>query len=86
MTSRKPPPIVTFNTGAQLLVDEGLVDSITPDGLRYIARHDPDWPFGPGRRHPYVEAGNARGMETGPFREFFQSGPRRGGRGRPKQS
>jgi hypothetical protein len=78
----KSPTFVTFTTGAQLLIDEGLVDSITPDGLRYIARTDKRWPFGdkPGR-HPYVMVGNARTMETGVFLEFFKAGPPRGGRG-----
>lgn len=76
------PPFVTFSTGAQLLIDEGLVDSITPDGLRYIARTDEAWPFGdePGR-HPYVMIGNARTMEKGIFLAYFKAGPPRGGRG-----
>lgn len=78
----KLPPFVTFKTGPQLLIDEGLVESITPDGLRYIARKDDTWPFGddPGK-HPYVMVGNARTMETGVFLEFFKAGPPRGGRG-----
>ncbi|MFJ9799856.1 hypothetical protein [Streptomyces sp. NPDC101145] len=75
------PPVVTFATGAPLLVQLGLVGTITPDGLRYIARTDPDWPFGPGRQHPYIQVGNARGMETRVFLAFFASGPARGGRG-----
>ena len=76
------PPFVTFTTGAQLLIDEGLVESITPDGLRYIARTAKDWPFGdePGQQ-PYVKVGNARTMETGRFLEYFKAGPARGGRG-----
>lgn len=78
----KTPPFVTFTTGAQLLIGEGLVESITPDGLRYIARKAKDWPFGdePGR-HPYVMVGNARTMETGVFLAYFENGPTRGGRG-----
>lgn len=84
--SPKEPPFVTFKTGAQLLIDEGLVESITPDGLRYIARNAKDWPFGdePGR-HPYVMVGNARTMETGVFLTYFRSGPSRGGRGPNKK-
>lgn len=76
------PPIVTFATGAPLLMQMGLVESITPDGLRYIARTRDDWPFGEGRKHPYVPAGNARGMETHAFLAYFRSGPVSGGRGR----
>ncbi|MGW0948525.1 hypothetical protein ACWD4O_39045 [Streptomyces sp. NPDC002623] len=76
------PPFVTFTTGALLLIEQGLVDSITPDGLRYIARTDTGWPFGekPGRL-PYVQVGNARTMETGAFLAYFKEGPPRGGRG-----
>lgn len=81
------PPFVTFTTGAALLADRGLVQSITPDGLRYIARTADDWPFGdkPGQL-PYVMAGRARTMETGKFLTYFKQGPTRGGRGlKPKQ-
>lgn len=82
MTHQNPPVFVTFTTGAQLLIDEGLVESITPDGLRYIARKDDAWPFGDGQgQHPYVMVGNARTMETGVFLDFFKAGPSRGGRG-----
>lgn len=80
--TRNDPPFVTFTTGAQLLIDEGLVESITPDGLRYIARTAADWPFGDGReKHRYVMVGNARTMETGVFLAYFKAGPARGGRG-----
>ncbi|MGW5003264.1 hypothetical protein ACWEP8_37050 [Streptomyces hydrogenans] len=75
------PPVVTFATGAPLLIKLGLVGTITPDGLRYIARSDRDWPFGPGRQHPYLPVGNARGMSTREFLAFFAHGPARGGRG-----
>ncbi|WP_030756621.1 hypothetical protein [Streptomyces sp. NRRL F-5135] len=77
------PPFVTFRTGAELLVRLGLADSITADGLRYIARNAQDWPFGDGpNQMPYVMAGRARTMETGVFLAQFQNRPRPGGRGR----
>jgi len=78
------PPFVTFTTGAALLVELDLVDTITADGLRYIARTDPQWKFGDGPGQiPYVTAGGVRTMETGIFLSMFQSDrPRRGGRGR----
>lgn len=79
------PPIVTFTTGAPLLIELGLVESITPDGLRYIARTRDDWPFGlpgDGRAYEYVPVGNARTMATGPFLDYFRAaGHPRGGRG-----
>lgn len=80
------PLFVTFKTGPALLMERGLVDSITPDGLRYIAREVNSWPFGdkPGRI-PYGRVGNARTMETGTFLSYFKEGPRRGGLGnKPK--
>lgn len=78
------PSFVTFTTGAPLLVDLGLVDNITPDGLRYHARKNPDWwRFGDRPDQiPYVMVGPVRTMETGAFIEMFKDGPRRGGRGR----
>lgn len=80
------PSFVTFTTGAPLLVELGLVDSITPDGLRYHARKNPDWwRFGDRPDQiPYVMVGPVRTMETGAFIEMFKDGPRRGGRGRKK--
>jgi hypothetical protein len=81
VTSRKSrPPVVTFTTGAMLLMDEGLVESVTPDGLRYIARTRKDWPFGPGKRHPYVQTGNAKAMSTTAFLAYFRRHPPVGGR------
>lgn len=87
MTAKSPlPPFVTFATGADLLMDLGLVSSITVEGLRYISRNE-DWPFGPDRPHEYGHIGNAKTMATTPFLEYFRSGPPRGGRGRrPKTS
>lgn len=82
------PLFVTFRTGADLLMERGLVDSITPDGLRYIAREVDSWPFGdePGKL-PYGRVGNTRTMETGAFLAYFKDGPRRGGLGnKPKPS
>lgn len=80
------PLYVTFKTGPALLMEHGLVDSITPDGLRYIARKVDSWPFGEKPdKTPYGKAGNARTMETGTFLSYFKEGPRRGGLGnKPK--
>ncbi|MCX5001017.1 hypothetical protein [Streptomyces longwoodensis] len=62
------------------------MQSITPDGLRYIARTAEDWPFGDKpRQRAYEMAGRTRTMETAAFLEYFRQGPRRGGRGlKPK--
>jgi hypothetical protein len=69
------PPFVTFKSGAELLVSEGIVSDITADGVRYIARKREDWPFGEGKQYPYESAGNARVMETGPFLRYFRKRP-----------
>lgn len=67
------PPAVTFQSGAELLIQEGIVDHITHQGIRHIAETDPAWPFGDGRPHPYWSLANAKVMATGPFLEFFRN-------------
>jgi hypothetical protein len=74
---------VTFVSGAALLASLGLVDKITPDGVRYLARTSPDWPFGEQEGMvPYLVVGASRTMDKEVFLAFFRSGPKRGGRGR----
>ncbi|MFB8182589.1 hypothetical protein ACFC8N_42700 [Streptomyces sp. NPDC055966] len=68
------PPVVTFATGADLLVRLNLVKNMTREGVRRISKH-PDWPFGPDRPHPYWLLANAEVMETEPFLEFFRDHP-----------
>ncbi len=70
---RELPPMVTFRTGAELLVQLGIVESMTREGVRKIANTDPEWPFGPGRPHDYQKIANAQAMATGPFLDFFQA-------------
>ncbi|WP_098007879.1 hypothetical protein [Streptomyces sp. sk226] len=73
------PSFVTFKTGADLLVAEGISSSITADGVRYIARQSrKGWPFGEGRPYAYEKAGNARAMATGPFLAYFRKHPPKG--------
>lgn len=67
------PPAVTFQSGAKLLIELGIVDHITHQGIRHIAETDEDWPFGEGREHPYWPLSNATVMATEPFLEFFQN-------------
>ncbi|MFG2359407.1 hypothetical protein [Streptomyces sp. NPDC048521] len=68
------PPVVTFATGADLLVRLGLAKNMTREGVRRLSKH-PDWPFGPDRPYPYWPLANAEVMETGPFLEFFRKHP-----------
>lgn len=67
------PTVVTFTSGADLLVQLGIVPSMTREGVRKIAKEDPAWPFGPGRPHAYGKLANAQTMATGPFLEHFRS-------------
>ncbi|MFD7922506.1 hypothetical protein ACFV3R_25180 [Streptomyces sp. NPDC059740] len=66
---------MTFQSGAWLLMDLGIVQHITHQGIRYIANHHPAWPFGPGRRHQYWELAGATVMATEPFIAFFEEHP-----------
>lgn len=87
MTTHNPkqPVFVTFTSGAQLLVDLGIDPDATAQGIRALARSEPeDWPFGPGKAHNYIAAGTVRTMETGVFLDYFRRHPRTG-RGRDKQ-
>jgi hypothetical protein len=70
------PPAVTFGTGADLLMKEGIVASITREGVRHIAkskRYAKHWPFGPDKPHAYGEAKGALLMATEPFLDFFRN-------------
>jgi hypothetical protein len=68
------PPVVTFATGAELLVRLGKAKNMTREGVRRLAKH-PDWPFGPDRPYPYWPLANAEAMETGPFLKFVDDHP-----------
>lgn len=79
---RALPPMVTFTTGAELLVELGLVPNMTREGLRKISKTDPKWPF---RTNDYVKIGNAQAMPTGPLLRFFEKRSIRGrGPAKPK--
>lgn len=73
-TLEATPPVVSFATGADLLVRLGLAKNMTREGVRRLSRH-PEWPFGPDRPYPYWPLANAEVMETGPFLEFFRKHP-----------
>ncbi|MEU8740639.1 hypothetical protein AB0K62_13685 [Streptomyces halstedii] len=68
------PPVVTFATGAKLLVRLGMAVSMSREGVRRLSGH-PDWPFGLDRPYPYWNLANADVMETGPFLEFVREHP-----------
>lgn len=82
MTERKDPAYVSFTDG--LLVRHGIVGSMTPRGLRYIAaarsrKTVPPgrrWPFGDGPgQEPYLSAGRTRMMRTRKLLDYFTKHP-----------
>lgn len=87
-TKTQTPPVVTFATGADLLIRLGIVTNMSREGVRRISASHPDWPFGPDRPYPYWPLANATVMETGPFLEFFRKHPivGRGPDKEPRQS
>jgi hypothetical protein len=87
MIQRKDPDYISFTDAADLLVRRGLVGSMTPRGLRYIAiaRNSSKlstlerWPFGdePGQE-PYLIAGRTRMMRTARLLEYLEQFPPKG--------
>jgi hypothetical protein len=73
------PPAVSFQSGADLLMQLGIVDHITHQGIRHIAATHPDWRFGMDRPYPYWKISNTTVMETQPFLDFFREHPRASG-------
>jgi hypothetical protein len=67
--------MVTFTSGAALLVELGIVPNMTREGIRKISKTDPAWPFGPGRPHAYKKIANAQAMDTESFLKFFRERP-----------
>lgn len=67
------PAVVTFTSGAELLVELGIVESMTREGVRKIAKTDPDWPFGEGRANDYGKVANAQTMQTEAFLDYFRT-------------
>lgn len=83
MTSEnEPQEFVSFAQGAELLVKRGLAPTMSPQGLRNIAKSRADfWPFGEGRtldgreRVPYLKSGGVRLMRTSVFLAYFEKHP-----------
>ncbi|MEZ7005698.1 hypothetical protein [Streptomyces sp. AD55] len=84
MNERKDPAYISFTDAAALIVRRGLVGSMTPRGLRYMATArsskntdaDQRWPFGdePGQE-PYLIAGKTRMMRTAALVEYLEKHP-----------
>lgn len=69
------PLAVTFSSGARLLVQLGIVTSMTRSGVYGISKKHPDWPFGEGKPHKYGLSGKAIMMDTQVFVAWFKDHP-----------
>lgn len=78
------PAYISFTDAAALIVRRGLVGSMTPRGLRYMAmaRNGKQtlaaqrWPFGDGPgQEPYLTAGRTRMMRTEKLLEYLEKFP-----------
>ncbi|WP_435606673.1 hypothetical protein [Streptomyces ardesiacus] len=87
MTERTDPDYISFTDAATLIVRHGLAGSMTPRGLRYMARArateetpaDRRWPFGDGPgQEPYLVAGKTRMMRTSVLLEYLAKYPPKG--------
>jgi hypothetical protein len=84
VTERRDPDYISFTDAAELVVRRGLAGSMTPRGLRYMARArsskdtppEQRWPFGnePGQE-PYLPAGRTRMMRTAVLVEYLEKFP-----------
>ncbi|MFR9794263.1 hypothetical protein ACL07V_37510 [Streptomyces sp. MB22_4] len=84
MTERTDPAYISFTDAAVLIVRRGLVGSMTPRGLRYMATArsskttptEEAWPFGDGPgQEPYLIAGRTRMMRTALLLEYLERHP-----------
>src|SRR5690606_22410332 len=62
----EPRTMLTFAQAAERLVTEEHVRSMGPEGLRKLARTDPEWPLGPG------DYGSIAGARTLPYEVVVQ--------------
>jgi len=74
----EPRTMLTFAQAAERLVTEEHVRSMGPEGLRKLARTDPEWPLGPG------DYGSIAGARTLPYEvvvQYIKTRSKRPGRG-----
>lgn len=85
MTKPDYPAYISFTDAATLIVRRGVVSSMTPRGLRYLANArstsedlpaEQRWPFGDGPgQEPYLPAGRTRMMRTELLLEYLEKHP-----------
>lgn len=74
--------MLTFAQAAERLVADEHVRSMTPEGLRKLARTDPEWPVAPGE---YGVVAGARLLPYEHVVRYFQTRSKRKGRGPAKR-
>lgn len=74
-TGRKEPTMVTFAQAAKLVVEHDYVPNMTSEGLRKIARSDPDWTVG---EDDYEQVANAKSMPWALVKQYFEERAARG--------
>jgi hypothetical protein len=76
--------MLSFAQAAERLVSAGHVRSMTPEGLRKLARTDPEWPISPDE---YSKVAGARLIPYEPVVKYFETRSKRRGRGpaQPKE-
>jgi hypothetical protein len=84
VTEHTHPAYISFTDAAALVVRQGIAGSMTPRGLRYMARarmaktipQEERWPFGDGPgQEPYLSAGRTRMMRTERLLEYLHKYP-----------
>lgn len=70
--------MLSFAQAAERLVASGYVRSMTPEGLRKLARTDPEWPVG---TDDYGKVAGARLLPYERVVQYFKTRSKRRGRG-----
>ncbi|MFE1321624.1 hypothetical protein [Kitasatospora phosalacinea] len=73
-----PSTMLTFTQAAERLVVDEVVRSMGPEGLRKLARTDPEWPFA---AEDYQQVAGARLLPYERLVEYFETRSKRKGRG-----
>lgn len=67
---RNEPTMVTFTRAAELVVEYQLAPSMTAEGLRKLARTDPNWTV---TESDYEQVANARTMPWALVKRYFEA-------------
>lgn len=77
-TQGEPRTMLSFSQAAERLTADGVVRSMSAEGLRKLARTDPEWPFDPSE---YGTVAGARMLHYERLVDYFRTRSKRPGRG-----